>query len=132
MTKKTNHKVKNAKAKGSGFERDVLHNLQRTYPHMYLTSKQGFVQQYDLCDDEEKVVVECKRHKSISWNQAKKWFEKLERVAPEGYECLLVFKSNQQPVLVMKRPLDIGFMAFEFEQDYGVFEKHPPVKKKTR
>lgn len=122
-------KVRTAKAKGSSHEYDTLHNLQRTFPNMYLTSKQGFQQQYDLRDDINKVVVECKKHKSISWNQAKKWFKKLQSVAPEDYECMLVYKSNQQPVLVMT--IENGtIFVIEFESSFGKFEKHPSTRVK--
>lgn len=123
---RTKSQIRNSKARGAGFEYDVLHNLQRTFPDLYLTSKQGFVQQIDLLDDVAKVAVECKRHKSISWNQAKKWFKKLESVSPEDYRCMLVFKSNQQPVLYMARNSAIGVK--EFEEAFGKFEKHPPIR----
>jgi hypothetical protein len=126
---RTKTQIRGSKSKGSQFEYDVLHNLQRTQPNMYLTSKQGFVQQIDLLDDTTKFAVECKRHKSISWKQAKNWFEKLEGVAPEGYDCMLVFKANHLPVLCMVRH-DNLILMFEFEDLYGEFEKHPPIRSK--
>jgi len=127
-------KVRTAKNKGSQFEYDCLHNLQRTYPDMYLTSKQGFQQQYDLRDDKSKVVVECKRHKSISWNQAKKWFLKLKDLAPEGYDFFLLFKGNQQPVLRMWCPANVPglLLVEEFEFKYGFFEKHLSTRNKGK
>jgi hypothetical protein len=126
---RTKTQIRSSKSKGSSHEYDVLHNLQRHFPSMYLTSKQGFVQQYDLRDDGHNIVIECKRYKIISWKQAKAWFEKLERVTPEGYQCMLVFKANNQPVFCMGRKDDIVFM-FEFEDAFGKFEKHPSIRGK--
>jgi hypothetical protein len=126
---RTKGQIRSSKSKGASFEYDVLHNLQRTFPSMYLTHKQGFVQQYDLRDDDFRVVVECKRHKTISWKQAKNWFEKLERVAPEDYTPILVFKPNNQPVFCMVRSFGLIGM-WEFEATFGKFEKHPSSRGK--
>ena len=136
--------IRNSKAKGSQFEYDVLESLQQIYPDMYLTSKQGFQQQYDLRDDNSCIVVECKRHKSISWNQAEKWFKKLRDKAPKQYEYYLIFKSNQQPVLVMYETFDIdegehnvffkkSILVEKFESYFGVpFKKHTPIRKRDK
>lgn len=121
--------VRAAKSKGASFEYDVLHNIKKLYPNMYLTSKQGFQQQYDLRDDVDLTVVECKFHKSISWNQAKKWYDKLEnhRPTPE-YKCLLVYKSNQQPPLMMFK-IGEQYFCTEFSTVYG-WEKHLSTRSK--
>ena len=93
--------VRAAKSKGSSFEYDVQYSLKQKYPTIYLTKQLGFQQQQDVRDDDEKFVVECKRLKGISWNQAVKFLDKLISVAPKDYKSLLVFKSNNQPALVM-------------------------------
>jgi hypothetical protein len=129
---KTKGQIRGSKSKGASFEYDVLHNFQKFAPDMYLCSKQGFVQQYDLRDDNEKIVVECKRHKAISWAQAKRWFNKLYSVAPEGYRIILVYKANHQPVFCMTSISDEYKhipAVFEWEDVYGKFEKHPSIKK---
>jgi len=127
---RTKCQIRGSKSKGSSFEYDVLHNLKKTFPDLYLTSKQGFQQQIDLLDDVAKVAVECKRVRSVSWNQAKKWFDKLISVAPKDYFCVLVFKSNQQPVLIMTQSSINHVVVIEFEQGVGVFEKHPSTRVK--
>ena len=90
-----------AKAKGSSFEYDCQESLQDIYPDIYRTAERGFQRQYDLRSDEHKVVFECKRLKGMSWNQAKKFFLKLQEKKPDGYTGGLLFQSNRQPCLVM-------------------------------
>jgi len=124
---------RSAKNKGASMEYDTLESLQKKYPEMYLTSKQGFQQQYDLRDDKNCIVVECKRHAGFSWNELIKLFNKLETNAPEGYTCYLIVKANRQPCLVMQRSLgDVGpIYVDEFEDSFSVpFIKHTPIKKK--
>lgn len=118
-----------AKSKGAGYERDVLESLQTRFPDMYLTHHKGFVQQYDLCDDKVNVVVECKRHKGFSWNELIKYLVKLKDNAPRLYTCYLIFKSNNQPSLVMYNRGN-GYVVKDFEDFFGVpFKKHTPVKR---
>lgn len=125
------------RSKGAMFERDVLESMQQVYPDMFLTHHQGFVKQWNLQDDSQNIIVECKFHKSITWNRAKKWFEKLQSVIPKGYRPFLVFKSNQQPVLVMDNIHRCGelikdeYRVSEFEHKFQVpFIKHTPVKRR--
>lgn len=123
--------VRAAKAKGSSFEYDCQHSLKAIYPDIYRTSERGFQLQYDLeCD---KAVFECKRLKSMSWNQAVKFFEKLESKCPEGKEPYLLFKSNRQPCLVMSRTYwseeDHWPVVMEFEKQFRTpFEKHTSTR----
>jgi len=132
--------VRAAKAKGSAFEYDCQHSLSKIHPEIYRTSERGFQLQYDLeCDT---AVFECKRLKSMSWNQAKKYFVKLVDKLPESKLELgkkftpqkipyLLFKSNQQPCLVMYfNPIENRIQVTEFESGFGVpFEKHPSTRK---
>ena len=125
--------VRTGKSKGSQMEYDCQYSLSKVYPDIYKTSERGFQLQYDLECDEG--VFECKRLKGMSWNQAKKFYEKLLSVAPEGKEPYLLFKSNRQPCLVMTRTwvsCDTYFLCVnEFVDTFGVpFEKHPSTRSK--
>jgi len=116
-----------AKNKGSSFEYDCQYSLSTLYPDIWRTSERGFQLQYDLeCNE---AVFECKRLKSLSWNQATKFFNKLvnktEHLSKYRY---LLFKSNQQPCLVMYVDDDL-FTVRTFEDVFGVpFEKHPSTR----
>lgn len=124
-------KVRTAKDKGSQMEYDTQYSLQSVYSDICRTAERGFQQQYDLRSDDHKVAIECKRLKGMSWNQAKRFFIKLESKVPKGYIGLLIFKSNQQPALVMYRD---GYQIFvtEFVEYFGVqFEKHPSTRNKN-
>lgn len=129
--KKRMVKVRTAKAKGSSHEYDCQESLQAICPDIYRTSERGFQLQYDLCSDEKRAVFECKRLAGISWNQAKKYLDKLHDVAPKTYKKYLLFRSNRQPCLVMsKSPLGV-YVVWEFEQFFGVpFVKHKSTRSK--
>ena len=71
----------------------------------------------------------------MSWNQAKKFYDKLMKVKPKGKEPYLLFQSNRQPCLVMSICWvgdKVGHpIVQEFEDVFGVpFEKHPSTRKK--
>lgn len=120
--------VRSAKSKGSSYEYDCQYSLSKIYPDIYRTSERGFQLQYDL--ECERAVFECKRLKSMSWNQTVKFFEKLETKSKK--RAFLLFQSNHQPCLVMYRtlvnPETLVVMTFE---DYfnTPFEKHPTTRK---
>lgn len=124
--------VKSAKIKGSQAEYDVQYSLSQKYPKVYLTKQLGFQQQYDIRNDEGfKFVVEVKRLKGISWNQAVAFFDNLQSVAPEGYVCFLIFQSNRQPPLVMFRALEVKEDTYicTFESVFRIpFLKHPSTR----
>lgn len=94
-------RVRGAKSKGSQFEYDCQASLEPIYKDIFRTSERGFCLQYDLQSDNYHAVFECKRLKGISWNQCVKYFKKLKSKTPTGYTPYLLFKSNQQPCLVM-------------------------------
>lgn len=117
-----------AKNKGNSFEYDCQYNLKEDFPDIYRTAERGFQRQYDLRSDDGKAVFECKRLKSMSWNQAEKYLKKLEANAPLDYSCYLLFKSNLQPCLVMH--LD-GYApcVTRFDDFFMVsFDKHPSTR----
>jgi len=122
-----------AKTKGNQFEYDVWASLKQFFPNIKLAKEMGYQQQFDLINEEPYFLVECKRHKTISWNQAKAWFEKVEyELTSSVGEAFLIFKSNQQPVLVMYRDeTKYCLNTTEFEDYFGVpFIKHKPFNKK--
>ncbi len=122
--------IRTAKNKGRAFERDCEYSLQQKYTDCYMTHEKGYILEYDLKCDSGKFVAECKRLKSISWNHAKEIFLKLSKNAPEGYGHYLLFKSNNQPCLVMYWGAYERVMIQEFDFCFGVpLLKHPSTKK---
>ena len=122
--------VRSAKAKGSSFEYDCQHSLNQRMHDVWRTSERGFQLQYDLEDSSS--IYECKRLKSMSWNQAKKFFYKLKEISiPKGKSPWLLFKSNRQPCLVMFEDTYEVLSVVEFKDAFGCdFEKHPSTRKK--
>lgn len=123
--------IRAAKAKGSSFEYDCQHSLQAWAKHPVIrTAERGFQMQYDLRIDTDSgyIAFECKRLKGISWNQAKKYLDKLYNVASDAEMVFLLFQSNRQPCLVMF--MHYGIYAIqEFEAFFYVtFEKHPSTR----
>jgi len=134
---RTKTQIRGSKSKGSQFEMDVCHSLRKVYPDIIRHGKEGYQSELDL--ESRDIVVECKRLKGISWNQAVKYFNKLKEVAPLtadstiGYSTkkmpYLIFKSNNQPALVMYE--SNGIKISTFENEFGVqFEKHPSTRVK--
>lgn len=120
--------VRTAKSKGSQAEYNAWESLKQISPNVLLTKQLGFQLQYDLVDHDLKRVFEVKRLKALSWNEATKYFKKLDTCGPEGYQRYLLFKSNQQPCLVMM--LWGGELVIrEFENVFGVpFIKHKSTR----
>lgn len=121
--------VRAAKQKGAALEYSVQYSLSGIYLDIYRTSERGFQRQFDLCSDTHKVAVECKRLKSLSWAKAEEFFNKLCLVASE-YKCYLIFKSNNQPCLVMYKNGGSNIITVvKFEDFFGVpFQKHPSTR----
>ena len=131
--------VRTGKSKGSAFEADARYNLSKVYPDIIRLGCEGFCAQYDLMSKEHKLAFECKRLKGISWNECVKFYEKLRKVAPVGYTCYLLFKSNLQPALVF---FDLNqnsshdgeqhdYRIADFERYFEVeWEKHPSTRVK--
>jgi hypothetical protein len=111
--------ARSAKSKGSAMEYMTKETLVHIFDNLVLTKELGFVRQYDLVDEKLSVAIECKFHKSISWNQAVKFFTKLENKAKEFEIHYLVFKYNQQPPLVMYRD-DYAITVKQFEDYFGI------------
>ena len=124
--------VRAAKSKGSQFEMNCAYSLKAIYPDIRRPGPEGFQLQYDL--ESEYQVFECKRLKGMSWNQAEKFFTKLESVAPENKTAYLLFKSNRQPCLVMAREIILKVIrVFKFEDYFGIpFTKHPSTRVKKK
>jgi Holliday junction resolvase len=127
-------KVRTAKSKGSAMEYDVQYSLEQKGWKVTRTSERGFQRQFDLEVESPQIAIECKRLKSISWNQLVKFYEKLCKVTPNHLWKHLVFKSNQQPALVFYNvSLDTTprYEINTFEDFYSVpFLKHPSTRVK--
>jgi hypothetical protein len=93
---------------------------------------EGMYLMYDLRSDAHRCVVECKRHRSLSWAEAKKYWLKTQANAPQGHTTYLLFKSNNQPCLVMFiGGYTGGLEVTEFETLFGVpFIKHKSTRVK--
>ncbi len=138
---RTKNQIRASKSKGRGFERDCEESLKVIYPEIYMTHEKGYIQEYDLRCDTAKIVIECKKHRSITWNEAEKFFDKLSSLAPKMYKYYLLFKSNQQPCLVMYR-VDIQVADYSFVSVVRVekfetyfktkFVKHTPIQRVKR
>ena len=129
---RTKTQIRSSKSKGSQFEMNVEASMQQMYPQCYRTHDRGYVKQYDLEDKDNQIAIECKRMKSLSWNEAKRYYGKLVRFAPEDYLKYLIFKSNQQPCLVMYSHRNT-LVVEEFESFFGFpFIKHTPTKKRSK
>ena len=127
---RTKNQIRGSKVKGACLEYDVHYSLLRKYDDICLTKQLGFQQQVDVRSEKHNISIECKRLKGISWNQAKKFLDKLIEVSPESHLKYLVFKSNFQPCLVMQYENDI-ISVKEFKNIFGVeFEKHPSTRVK--
>lgn len=109
-------KISNRKQKGSLFEYSVRDSLAQNYPDVLLTKQEGFAKQYDIFIPSAKIAIECKRHKSFSWNELEKYFVKLQRRIKENvldsdnsvYTSYLIFQGNHQPPLVMFKSFGMG------------------------
>ena len=118
--------------KGNPFERDVEESLRQKYPDAKRTHEEGYFSQYDILVPSQKICIECKRLRGMSWNQALGFLDKLKKVAPKDYQCLLLFQSNRQPCLVMHDDVSDSVGVHTFEQYFGVqFKKHTPITKKN-
>jgi hypothetical protein len=128
---RTKGQIRGSKSKGSKFEMDSEASLQQIYSDCFRTHDRGFIKEYDLQSEKDKIAVECKRLRAMSWNQAKRFLQKLIKRSPEGYKGYLLFQSNHQPCLVMYLNQNKHCVVVEFENFFGVpFIKHEPTKRK--
>lgn len=130
--------VRAAKSKGSQFEYDCQYSLEQwTSLPVTRTSERGFCKQYDLAIGHDlecpHIVIECKRLKGVSWNQMKKFYDKLVSVTPEESIKYLLFQSNRQPCLVFHKTYQ-GYLIRPFEDVFfnAKFLKHPSTRVKKK
>ena len=120
--------IRSAKSKGSALEMDVEYSLRPKMPDIRRLGGEGQFRELDIESKAENVAIECKRLKSISWNQCVKFYKKLVERAP-GMFCYLVFKPNFQPCLVFYKDGNNEFVIRQFENLFGVlFQKHKTIK----
>ena len=126
---RTKNQIHSAKSKGAQFEYNVHASLEPKFPDILITKERGFQKQYDLQSVIGKFTIECKCHKGFSWNKLTKLFAKLQTRTPKGYEPFLIFKANQQPVLVMCNTLAGFTIVQQFEDHFFTpFIKHKSFK----
>jgi hypothetical protein len=114
-----------AKSKGSALEYDVHYSLKHKFEDLCLTKERGFQRQFDICSEEHKIAIECKRLAGTSWNDLVNIYCKLDSVAPREFTRYVVVKTNRQPALVffienhlwVLRPFEDVFQT--------AFVKHP-------
>lgn len=119
-----------AKSKGSKLEYDVQYSLKRLYPDIYLTKERGFQRRFDICSDEHKIAIECKRHKTSSWSELLHYISLLEMYSPPDYKRYVIFKPNRQPALVFMYDAAVGdYVMRTFANVFGrTLQDHPSTR----
>jgi len=92
--------------KGNPFERLIAYNL--TLLGYNVNRIDDNTEGIDLLADKPATglfIIECKFHKSFSWNEMEKVFNTTEEAAARSfsnthYSPIFIFKSNRQPILV--------------------------------
>ena len=128
---RTKNQIRGSKSKGSQFEYNVQASLLPLYPDIYLTKQLGFQRQFDVCNDkgDDKLAIECKKERNTTWNQAKKYLDKLMQVTEPTHCRLLVYRCNNMPIMVMWRDIQGTYLQTEFELYFGVpFIKHKSTR----
>lgn len=115
--------------KGNVFERLVAYNLQLAgYNVERIDDNTAGV---DLVATKRKTVfyIECKHHKGFSWNQLAKIFYKTKKYAllqNVEIEPYLIFKGNNQPILVMFEDNSMDLTVKTFEDYFGLVTSSIP------
>ncbi len=126
---RTKNQIRGSKSKGSQFEYNVQASLLPKYPTIYLTKQLGFQRQFDVCSDDDKIAIECKKERNTTWNQAKKYLDKLISVTSSEYQRILIYRCNNMPIMVMWRDIQGTYLQTEFELYFGVpFIKHKSTR----
>ena len=115
-----------ARKKGNSLEYDVEYSLKPIYSDIKTTERRGFAQGFDLIAEQKNTVFECKFHKSITWNELVKIYEILRSRTQEAVFHWVIFKTNQQPVLVFD-----GKSIRLFKDIFGVEFKNRPKREKN-
>ena len=74
------------RSKGNQFEYECEHNLKKMFQTVKTLERRGFAKGWDItCNNSDisQVVVECKNHKSMSWNEMVKTLKNLIDKKPE-------------------------------------------------
>ena len=111
------------KTKGLGFERNVQYSLIEG-GYKAIRTGDNNIAGVDVVATLNGIpyYIECKNHKAFSWNQLVKYYIKTEKFAKKtDYSAvpILVFKANQQPVLVMTLGHIKGYKVIEFDTYFG-------------
>jgi len=92
----------NKAKKGNPFERDVAYSLIQAGFDVEILGDNSKSIDIIAQSKASRYAIECKFHRSFTWNKAVKYFKKIPKKSGlQMQEPLLIFKSNRQPVLVM-------------------------------
>jgi len=120
--------MSNKSSKGTPFEKDVAYSLIQAGCDVIWLGDNSKSLDIIAKRDGKTYYIECKFHKSFTWNKAEKFFRKLIKSNikdPEEFVPLLIYKSNLQPVLVMRDERE-GLTVTKFESYFGSkYEKRP-------
>lgn len=115
--------------KGNPFEYDTAYSLQQA--HYTVNRIDDNSKGLDLIAKRNGITfhIECKFHKGFSWNQLTKIFDKTYEtslnISPDAIP-IVVFKANQQPVLVMYLGAFNNLIVTQFNSYFGVeWSKRP-------
>jgi Holliday junction resolvase len=95
--------VNPSKKKGSKFESDILQKLREIIPETARTPGSGcsYRDQGDIINYRE-YLIECKHHKEVSWGKLMRFWEQSKKSAANVNRVpLLIYKENNQPIMVM-------------------------------
>lgn len=70
--------------------------------------------------------VECKHHKGFSWNELSKYLEKTKKHCNEFIKPMLIFRGNNQPVLIMMEQ-EGAKVVLQYNDFFGVPWSKRPV-----
>ncbi len=109
--------------KGNPFEKDVAYSIMQT-DRKVIRPDVNLAGVDLIAEGDKRLFIECKRHKAFSWNKLLKYFIKTREIVSDRGIPLLVFKSNQQPALVMYE--DKFITVISFKDYFGIdLLKHP-------
>ena len=117
--------------KGNPFERLIAYNLKLL--NFEVNRIDDNTKGIDLIAKNfiDTFVIECKFHKKFSWNQIQKIFDKTAKeteikfTEPNDYIPIFIFKSNQQPILVMYyNEEEEGLHICTFQTFFGLKEDY--------
>lgn len=115
--------------KGFAFERDTAYSLLQGGHDVERTGDNtAGVDLVSIEDTDIFYYIECKFHKTFTWNELVKIFNKTEQYCEtfEEKEPVVIYKTNLQPVLVMHRNNRFKLTINTFNDFFGFEWKKRP------